>query len=92
MSRTIGSTKLWLPSRRSVASQRGGLSIVLFGHVRSGKFNGLNRLYFLEGSLSLQDTRSSELNPTHWWEDAESIVHRHSDCEQPKRGGSEIKR
>lgn len=50
---TMGSTKLWLPSRRSVDSQRGGLSIVLLGHDRSGRFNGWNFLYFVDGSLSI---------------------------------------
>jgi hypothetical protein len=50
---TIGSTKLWLPSRKSVASQRGGLSIVLAGHCRFSSFKGGNFRYFLEGSLSL---------------------------------------
>lgn len=51
--RTIGSTKDWFPSRRSVASQRGALSIVREGHCRFGMSKGLNRLYFFEGSLSL---------------------------------------
>jgi hypothetical protein len=51
----MGSTKLWLPSRRSVASHRGALSMVLFGHWRSGRLMGGNLLYFLEGSLSLED-------------------------------------
>jgi hypothetical protein len=50
---TIGSTRLWLPSRKSVDSQRGGLSIVLLGHVLSGRFNGWNFLYLVEGSLSI---------------------------------------
>ena len=52
----MGSTKLWLPSRKSVASHRGALSMVLSGHVRLGRFTGGNFLYFLEGSLSLQHT------------------------------------
>ncbi|KAI5304297.1 hypothetical protein KEM55_000138 [Ascosphaera atra] len=51
---TIGSAKLWLPSRRSVASQRGGLSKVLVGHCLLGKFKGLKGLYLVEGSLSLE--------------------------------------
>ena len=51
--RTIGSTKLWLPSRKSVASHRGGFSIILFGHVRFSSFKGGNLLYFLDGSASL---------------------------------------
>lgn len=50
----MGSTKLWLPSRRSVDSHRGALSSVLFGHWRSGRLMGGNFLYFLDGSLSLQ--------------------------------------
>jgi hypothetical protein len=50
---TMGSTKLWLPSRRSVDNQRGGLSMVLLGHDLSGRFNGWNFLYLVEGSLSI---------------------------------------
>lgn len=50
---TMGSTKLWLPSRRSVDSHRGGLSIVLLGHDLSGRFSGWNFLYFFEGSASI---------------------------------------
>ena len=50
---TIGSTKLWLPSLRSVDSHLGGLSIIFEGHWRSGRFKGVNLRYFLEGSLSL---------------------------------------
>lgn len=50
---TIGSTKLWLPSRKSVASHLGGLSMTLLGHVLFSSFNGGNLLYFLEGSASL---------------------------------------
>jgi hypothetical protein len=49
----MGSTKLWLPSRRSVDSQRGGRSIVLLGHERSGRFSGWNFLYLVDGSLSI---------------------------------------
>jgi hypothetical protein len=49
----MGSTRLWLPSRRSVDSHRGGLSMVLVGHCRSVRFNGANFLYFFEGSLSI---------------------------------------
>ena len=52
--RTMGSTRLWLPSRRSVASQRGALTIVLLGHCLSGRFTGGNGLYLVEGSLSLR--------------------------------------
>jgi hypothetical protein len=51
---TIGSTKDWFPSRRSVASHLGGFSIVLEGHCRFGRLMGLNGLYFLDGSLSLE--------------------------------------
>jgi hypothetical protein len=49
----MGSTKLWLPSLRSVDSHRGGFSIVLLGHVLSGRFNGLKGWYFFQGSLSI---------------------------------------
>lgn len=51
---TIGSGRLWLPSRRSVANHRGALSITLSGHCRLGRFKGLKGLYFFEGSLSLE--------------------------------------
>ena len=54
----MGSTKLWFPSRRSVASHRGALSIVLLGHWRSGRLRGGNFLYFLEGSWSLRQEPS----------------------------------
>ena len=49
----MGSTKLWLPSRKSVESHRGGLSMVLLGHCRFSSLRGANFLYFFEGSLSL---------------------------------------
>ena len=49
----MGSGRDWLPSRRSVDSHRGGLSMVLEGHDRSGRFNGWNFLYFFHGSLSI---------------------------------------
>ena len=49
----MGSTRLWLPSLRSVLSHRGGRSSVLLGHVRSGRFSGANFLYFVDGSLSI---------------------------------------
>lgn len=49
----MGSTKLWLPSRKSVDSHRGGLSMVLLGHCRFSSLRGGNFLYFIEGSLSL---------------------------------------
>jgi hypothetical protein len=57
--RTIGSTKLWLPSLRSVESHRGGLSIVLEGHCLFGRSRGLKALYFFEGSLSLETILSA---------------------------------
>jgi hypothetical protein len=50
---TMGSTRLWLPSLRSVDSQRGGFSIVLLGHVLSGRCNGLKGRYFVHGSASI---------------------------------------
>lgn len=42
-----------MPSRRSVDSQRGGRSIVLEGHVRFGRCNGVNFRYFFHGSFSM---------------------------------------
>ena len=51
---TMGSTKLWLPSRKSVESHRGGASMVLFGHWRFLSLRGGNLLYFFDGSLSLK--------------------------------------
>lgn len=51
--RTIGSTSDWFPSRKSVDSHRGGLSMVLEGHDLSGRFNGWNFRYLVEGSLSI---------------------------------------
>ena len=45
----IGSISAWLPSRRSVDSQRGALVIILFGHVRSGRSTGLNGAYRWHG-------------------------------------------
>lgn len=56
--RTIGSTKDWFPSRRSVASHRGGLSMVLEGHCRSEISSGLNGRYLDDGSLSLDTNRA----------------------------------
>lgn len=56
--RTIGSTKDWFPSRRSVASHRGGFSMVLEGHCRSGRSSGLNDRYLVDGSLSLYTSRA----------------------------------
>jgi hypothetical protein len=49
----MGSTKLWLPSRKSVDSHRGGLSMVFSGHCLFSSLRGGKRLYFFEGSLSL---------------------------------------
>lgn len=57
----MGSTKLWFPSRRSVESQRGGLSIVLEGHCLFASWRGLKAVYFFEGSLSLC-SQSSDLS------------------------------
>lgn len=54
---TIGSTKLWLPSRKSVDSHRGAFSIVLDGHCLFGRLIGGNFLYFTDGSLSLVDSQ-----------------------------------
>lgn len=51
---TMGSTRDWFPSRRSVANHRGGFSMVFEGHCRFGRSSGLNDLYFLDGSWSLQ--------------------------------------
>ena len=50
---TMGSTRLWFPSRRSVDSQRGGLSMVLLGHDLSGRLRGLKALYLVHGSASM---------------------------------------
>lgn len=50
---TMGSTRLWFPSLKSVDSQRGGLSSVLLGHDRSFRSRGLKALYFFEGSASI---------------------------------------
>lgn len=52
--RTIGSTRLWFPSLRSVASHLGALFRTLEGHCRSGRLTAGKDLYFLDGSLSLQ--------------------------------------
>src|SRR5690606_18303715 len=50
---SIGSTIAWLPSRRSVESQRGGLVIVRAGHCRSGKGTCGKGRYLRLGSLSI---------------------------------------
>lgn len=71
MSPTIGSGRLWFPSRRSVAIQRGAFSITLSGHWRFGSLRGGNRLYLFEGSLSLLRSvkrRGGEMGPD---------IHRH---------------
>ena len=49
----IGSISDWLPSRRSVDSQRGALSMVRLGHWRSGRWICGKERYFTEGSLSM---------------------------------------
>lgn len=49
----MGSTRDWLPSRRSVESQRGGFWMVFDGHWRSGRLRGWKALYFVDGSLSI---------------------------------------
>jgi hypothetical protein len=65
----MGSTRLWLPSRRSVDSQRGGRSIVLPGHVRLGRCSGWTFGYFCDGSLSIGIVRGSEAQcNTQWFE------------------------
>ena len=38
----IGSIRAWLPSRRSVDSQRGAVVMVRVGHCRSGRSTGGN--------------------------------------------------
>ena len=38
----MGSIRAWLPSRKSVDSQRGAFSMRLVGHVRSGTSTGMN--------------------------------------------------
>ena len=45
----IGSIRAWLPSRRSVVSQRGAFVTVLAGQVRSGRSTGLNGVYRWHG-------------------------------------------
>ena len=45
----IGSISAWLPSRRSVDSQRGAFVMTLPGHVRSGRSTGLNGAYRWHG-------------------------------------------
>jgi hypothetical protein len=72
----MGSTKLWLPSRKSVESHRGGLSIVLLGHWRFSSLRGGNLLYFCEGSLSLE---SKSLAFGLQDPEAQRVLHRHID-------------
>jgi hypothetical protein len=45
----IGSISAWLPSRRSVESQRGAFVMTLVGHVLSGRSTGLNGVYRWHG-------------------------------------------
>src|SRR3984957_9484710 len=45
----IGSISAWLPSRRSVESQRGAVVMLLAGQVRSGGSTGLNGTYRWHG-------------------------------------------
>ncbi len=45
----IGSISAWLPSRRSVDSQRGAFVMTLAGQVRSGRSTGLNGVYRWHG-------------------------------------------
>ena len=63
----MGSTKLWLPSLRSVDSHRGGLSRVLLGHERFSSFSGSNFLYFFHGSLSIGMLGTVALVPAKIW-------------------------
>ncbi len=63
----MGSTKDWFPSLRSVASQRGGLSMVREGHWRFDMSKGLKRLYFFEGSLSLPAAPSAPIHARFSW-------------------------
>jgi len=51
-STVIGLTRDWFPSRRSTAHQRGTLSIVLPGHVRSGRITVGGDWYFVDGRYS----------------------------------------
>ena len=49
VSASIGSTIAWLPSRRSVLSQRGGAVMRREGHCRSGKSIEGNGAYLVAG-------------------------------------------
>ena len=49
----IGSISAWLPSRRSVESQRGADVIVRDGHCRSSNATGGKGRYFVAGSRSI---------------------------------------
>jgi hypothetical protein len=52
-STVMGWARLWLPSRRSVANQRGAFVIFLDGHVRSSKVGGEKDSYFSDDVCSL---------------------------------------
>ena len=54
----IGSISDWLPSRRSVESQRGARSMTRDGHCRSGRAIWLKGRYLADGSLSMVMKRS----------------------------------
>ena len=64
--------------------------MVLLGHVRLGKFKGLNGLYFLEGSLSLEDNQYQTLN----WGGGYSMdninIHRHDGRWRGIAGGRDV--
>lgn len=65
----IGSGKDWLPSLKSVESQRGALVITLVGQVLLGKLICFGGEYFLEGSLSifLYWSLTGGILDTHLW-------------------------
>lgn len=77
---TIGQARAWLPSRRSVANQRGLFVILLDGHVLSGRSGGSNASYLSEGLRSL---RYSVLMYGQWGRGTGyrifTHVHRHGD-------------
>ena len=56
----IGSISAWLPSRRSVDSQRGAVVIVLPGQVRSG------RSYRAERGVAAAGHATGDLLYSHW--------------------------
>src|SRR6185295_20197285 len=51
----IGSTRAWLPSRRSTLHQIGASLMTRVGHRRSGKLMGWNGRYFLAGSIRISE-------------------------------------